>query len=160
MKIGRVVCGRLEMPTYGTRDAAQNWEEEHAETLTGLGLKQGKYSPCVFYHPEQEIRVVVHGDDFTILGRNKALDWLRKEMGKQMEIKYKERLERNKRGSVKILNRIATVTKGGLEYEADQRHAGITVKEMGLKENNRGVGSQECTRAQISAGRKKKKDDI
>ncbi len=37
-----------------------------------------------------------------------------------MEVKLPNRLERGKPGSVRILNRIATVTDQGLEYEADQ----------------------------------------
>ena len=48
------MCGRLELSMYGTRDAAQNWEEERAEMLIGLGFKQGKYTPCAFYHPERD----------------------------------------------------------------------------------------------------------
>ena len=88
----------MSMYRYGTRDAAQDWEEEHAEMLIGLGFKQGKYTPCAFHRPEKEIRIVARRDDFTILGRNKDLDWLRKEMGKKMEIKRKDRLERGRRG--------------------------------------------------------------
>ena len=30
------MCGRLEKSMYGTRDAAQNWEEHYAETMAGL----------------------------------------------------------------------------------------------------------------------------
>ena len=35
-------CGLLRVSLYGTRDAAQNWEEEFGSTLKGLGLVRGK----------------------------------------------------------------------------------------------------------------------
>ncbi len=38
-----------------------------------------------------------------------------------MEVKFKNRLERGKPGSVRILKRTVTVTDQGLESEADQR---------------------------------------
>ena len=33
---------------------------------------------------------------------------------------------------VRILNRLLTWTKNGIEYEADQRHADIIIKQLGL----------------------------
>ena len=62
------MCGRLEKSMYGTRDAAQNWELEHTELLLGAGFTQGVFSPCVFFHRERNIRIVIHDDDFTSLG--------------------------------------------------------------------------------------------
>ncbi len=63
------MCGMLEKSMYGTRDAAQNWEYEYTDMMKEAKLEQGKQSACVFYHPEKDVRVVVHGDDFTELGR-------------------------------------------------------------------------------------------
>ena len=59
------MCGELLKSMYGTRDAAQNWEYKYVEVMEGLGFQRGLANPCAFYHPEREIRVVVHGDDFT-----------------------------------------------------------------------------------------------
>ena len=53
---------------YGTRDAAQNWESEYVNFIEGLGFKSSKCSPCLFYHEDDQIHVVVHGDDFIVLG--------------------------------------------------------------------------------------------
>ncbi len=58
---------------YGTRDAAQNWEMEYTEMLPEAGFRQGSYSSCVFYHGQKKVRVVAHGDDFTILGPGESL---------------------------------------------------------------------------------------
>ena len=42
-------------------------------------------------------------------------------------------------GFVSILNRIATVVSGGLEYEADQWHAEILMEDMANDEGSKGV---------------------
>ncbi len=43
-----------------------------------------------------------------------------------------------------ILNRLVTVASGGLEYEADQRHAEILMKDMGINEGSKGVTMPGC----------------
>ncbi len=62
---------------YGTRDASQNWEMERTDMLLEAGFRQGSYSSCVFYHEQKNVRLVMHGDEFTELGPIKSLDWLR-----------------------------------------------------------------------------------
>ena len=42
---------------------------------------------------------------------------------------------------MRILNRIVTLTPKGIEYESDQRHAEIIVKQMGLKEGSKAVAT-------------------
>ena len=41
-------CGRLLKAMYGTRDAAQNWENACCEELEKLGFVRGKATPCAF----------------------------------------------------------------------------------------------------------------
>ncbi len=65
--------GKLGKAMYGTRDAAQNWEMEYTETMTGAKFKQGAHSASVFYHNEGSIRAAVHGDDFMVQGRSEDL---------------------------------------------------------------------------------------
>ena len=68
------MCGKLVKSMYGTRDAAHNWENEYSEFMVGVGFRRGEASPCVFYQEEKNLRVVVHGDDFTIWGLEADLD--------------------------------------------------------------------------------------
>ena len=68
------MCGKLNKAMYGTRDAAQNWEHEYSEFMETIGFMRGKASPCVFYNRHRELRVVIHGDDFTCLGNELELD--------------------------------------------------------------------------------------
>ena len=71
-------CAKLIKAMYGTRDAAQNWEHTYHQAHEEWGFQAGRASPCVMYHPQRGIRLVVHGDDFTVLGWEGDLDWYRK----------------------------------------------------------------------------------
>ena len=44
------MVGRLNFSMYGTRDAAQNWAEECANTMTKIGFERGTSSACLFAH--------------------------------------------------------------------------------------------------------------
>ncbi len=57
----------LKKATHGTRDEAHNSELEYTEMMMEAGLRQGSFSACVFYHEQKNVRVVAHGDDFTVL---------------------------------------------------------------------------------------------
>ena len=67
------LCGRLKFSLYGTRDAAQNWQAHVTKTMTDLGFVPGASSPCMFFHPQWELRSFVHGDDFVTTGSATAL---------------------------------------------------------------------------------------
>ncbi len=62
---------------YGTRDAAQNWQDVLTEHLEVNGFRRGRVNPCVFYNEAKKIRTVVHGDDYTSVGSPDSLQWLK-----------------------------------------------------------------------------------
>ena len=128
---------------YGTRDAAQNWEHAYVEQLEKLGFKRGLATPCAFYMKEKELRVVVHGDDFTVLGREEDLDWFRREISKAYEVKFRGRIgpEDKDQKSIRILNRVVEWTDAGIRYEADQRHAEIIVRKLGLSKEGKEIST-------------------
>ena len=66
-------CGKLFKAMYGTRDAAQNWEYDCVEALETMGFVKGKAAPCAFYMKERNLRLVAHGDEFTVLGYSGGL---------------------------------------------------------------------------------------
>ena len=74
------MCGKLVMAMYGTRDAPQNWEYEYTDFMKGCGFVQGKSTPCLCYHEPRNLRAVIYGDDFTVLGPEKQLDLVSKQM--------------------------------------------------------------------------------
>ena len=59
------MVARLLRHMYGTRMAADGWQEEYSTTLIGLGFTQGDACPNLFHHAERSTVTSVHGDDFT-----------------------------------------------------------------------------------------------
>ena len=41
------MCGRLLKSMYGTRDAAQNWENGYSDFLEGAAFQRGISTPCM-----------------------------------------------------------------------------------------------------------------
>lgn len=80
-------CGRLMMSMYGTRDAALNWALEYCDTPQAAGYVQGKANPCLFYHAEFNVSVMVHGDDFVALGSDQHLDNIKATLSDKYKIK-------------------------------------------------------------------------
>eukprot|EP00969_Alexandrium_andersonii_P326158 14411700-Alexandrium_andersonii.AAC.1 len=58
-----------------------------------------------------------------------------------MSTKVKGRLgpRREDMKDMRVLNRIVTWTDEGIWYEADQRHAELTIKGLGMKADSKGV---------------------
>ena len=136
-------CARLNKAMYGTRHAAQNWEWAYRSAHEEWGFRVGKSSPCIMYHPTRGIRLVVHGDDFTALGYEEDLNWYRKVLTQKSEAKVKGRLGPGKMDEkpMRVLNRFIQWTPSGIEYEADQRHAEIIVRELGLKSDSKSINA-------------------
>ncbi len=82
---------------------------------------------------------MIHGEDFAILGKGEDLEWLRKVIEKKKEVKREESLIRGCEGAVRVLKRVVSSTREGLENEADQRHAEIIVRDVRLKEHSKRV---------------------
>ena len=118
------------MSLYGTRDAAQNWQNTVERNLKKIGFKQGSASGSVYYHGGRNISTLVHGDDYVSVGAEADLEWLRVELENDYDIKTT--IVGRRRGlekEVRVLNRIIRWTEEGWEYEADQRHGEIIVGE-------------------------------
>ena len=109
-------CGKLLKSMYGTRDAAQNWGAAYSDFMRSLGFKQGKASPCVFWHPERELRCVVHGDDFNVLGWGQQLDWFWAKIKSKFLSKHRGRLGPGPFDlkAIRILNRIVEWSAEGI----------------------------------------------
>ena len=119
---------------FGKRDAGAIGESCYVDCLVGMGFNQGKGSPCCFEHPEWKVSVVVHGDDFTALGTDQALDKYEEGLRKSFECKMRGSLgeEAHDMKEIQLLNRIIPITPVGLMYEADPRHAELLAKAINL----------------------------
>ena len=120
---------------YGIRDAGSIWEDTYGHCLESAGFKSGISSPCVFYHALRNVTCVVHGDDFTSLGDDDALDWVEGVLAESFDIKVRGRLGTGCPGDneIRILNRIVRITEQGLEYEADPRHVDLISQSLNLQ---------------------------
>ena len=62
------VCGKLRKTMYGSLDAAQRWGQHYAQVLEAGRFSRGVASPC-HVHEGVQTYILVHGDDFFIVGR-------------------------------------------------------------------------------------------
>ena len=121
------MCGKLVYSLYGTRDAASNWEQEYTDCLTSLGFVAGRSTPCAVYHAGRDIRIVVHGADFTVLGTEDNIKWVFQSMSERYQHKMRGILgpDSHDQKEITILIRVLRWTVRGLEYEADPRHVDL-----------------------------------
>ena len=131
------VCGKLLFSMYGTRDAASNWEEEYSEFMGTLGMKKGVASPCHFYDEKEQIRILVHGDDFLGVGTERQLRALVEKIMEQYEARYEiigpaEHLQKR----TKIIGRFVTFTDEGIDIEVDPKYVQDAIKAYHLEDSN------------------------
>ena len=125
----------LKMSLYGTRDAAANFQEEVKKLMLKIGFTRGRYNTSTYFHKQKKLKVLVHGDDFVSSGMRQQALWFKNELEKRFKIKTK--VIGNGEGEMReatVLNRTIRVMENGWEYEADQRHADIIVKELNLRD--------------------------
>ena len=75
------------------------------------------------------------------MGDADQLDWFRRELSKKFELKFRGRIgpDINDDKSIRILNRVVTWTTKGINYEADQRHVEIIIKQLSLDSTSKPV---------------------
>ena len=132
-------CGRLRRHLYGTRGAAAGWEDEYTSFLEEIGFRRGLASGCLFYHPSRDLRVVVDGDDFTIVGGRPEVSWFESTMEERYAITKRGRLGSGAEDQKEmvLLNRVVRwVDNVGIEIEADPRQAERLVAQLGLTGSN------------------------
>ena len=92
---------------------------------------------------KRELKVAIHGDDFTILGAEKDLNWFREQIKSRFEVKFRGRIGPSEKDdkSIRLLNRVFEWTPEGIVVEADQRHAELIVQDLGLNERTKSVST-------------------
>ncbi len=128
-------CAKLLRHMYGTRSAADGWQEEYSSFLVEiLKFEQGASSPCLFRHPSRQLVCSVHGDDFTTTGSKEDLDWFENVIQEHYECTIQPRLGPGA-GDAKegiVLNRVIRWGDEGIEYESDPRQTEKLVAECGF----------------------------
>ena len=61
---------------YETQDASHIWQLDYVNLICGElgGFRRGKHSAALFHNPNQDVRMVVHGDDFVCLSDDDNLN--------------------------------------------------------------------------------------
>ena len=137
-------CAKLRKALYGTRAAASSWADCYSDILIKNGFRQGKSSPCLFYHEERKIMTLVHGDDFMSTGPMKSLGWLEAILKSKLEVKTEilgPQSEERCKDQVQFLNRVISWESKGIRYEAGPRHSEIIVNQLGLNKSSKSVGT-------------------
>ena len=132
----------------GTREASKQWAKRILEVMLLNDFSEVPSVPGLFYHPDRDITLSCHGDDFLAEGESDDLDWLDEIMVKNFETKVLPRIGDPAAGgqvaSGTHLRRIIKWTDKGFTWEADPKHAQVIVKELGL-EGAKGVDSPSST---------------
>ena len=79
--------GKLVRALYGTRDAPLAWLIVVKSDMKEMGFKECTVTNGVFTHPERDLRVVVHVDDFLLSGEGHRLQWFRDQLTPKSELK-------------------------------------------------------------------------
>jgi len=123
---------------YGLRTAAKDWEKEVKRVMVDvLGFQRGTSSPCLFWHKERDLRVSVHGDDFSVLGTEKEGRKFYQDLCAHWTVKSRGMLGADCT-EIDVLNRILTIhDDGSITLEADPRHVPLLLRSLGLEESSK-----------------------
>ena len=86
-----------------------------------MGFQPGRATVVAFFHPERDIRIIVHGDDFVVEGEESDLEWVRDVLAAKYEWKVRGILgpEPCDQKSVVVLGRAVEWRADELWWEAD-----------------------------------------
>ena len=128
----------------GTREASKQWAKRILAVMSKAGFLEVAFVPGLFYHPEWDVTLSCHGDDFLAEGEAQDLDKLDEVMLANFETKVLPRLGDPESGgevtSGKHLGRTISWSKAGYTWESDDKYSRTLVKELGLEGGN-GVDS-------------------
>ena len=62
-------------PIYGENSAPIRWEKTLFPFIKSLGFEKGDNEPCVFYHKERDLTVLVCVDDILADGYEEDIQW-------------------------------------------------------------------------------------
>ena len=127
-------CARLLYTLYGMRTAASGWEREYSGTLVEEGFVVGRANAVTFYHPERDVRTMVHGDDFFIEGQENDLKWVENVLRAKYPLKMRGILgpEKHDAKEVSVLNRVIRWERDGITVEADPKHVEKMLDDMDM----------------------------
>ena len=129
-RMGGKHVGKVVRALYGTRDAPLSWLTVVKNGMKEMGFSECKVTNGVFTHPERDIRVVVHVDDFPLSGEHHQLSWFQDQMPKKYELKVQTvGWSQGDNRELQFLGRVIRLTQTGIELEGDDKHVELMTKE-------------------------------
>ena len=121
--------------------AASGWMDDYARRLVEDGFQRGRAASTIFFHPKTQVRVVVHGDDFTFAGTESELRKIEAKMHEWFDVKVRGILGSGKRDvhEIEMLDRNLTWTEEGLE--GIDKHRRALLEGLGFNEESKAVNS-------------------
>ncbi|CAK0826515.1 unnamed protein product [Prorocentrum cordatum] len=121
--------GRLLRTLYGTRDAANAWDEFFNEAIVRREYEVGLSSPCLYYCAAEDSAGWRHGDDLVFEGPDEWLDRLEEGLRSVMILKRRAKLGWGTADDkhVTILNRLVDLNDASrvVSLEPDPRHVDL-----------------------------------
>ena len=98
-----------------------------------MGFDEAEQLPRYFYHPKTQVRVIVHGDDFTFAGTES--EQILAKMHEWYDIKVRGILGSGKRDvhEIEVLGKKLTWTEEGLENEGSDKQRRVEQEGLGVK---------------------------
>ena len=92
----------------------------------------------MYYHPSRDVRVLVHGDDFTVTGSESQLRYVTEVLQNKYNTKVMGILgpDFHDMDFITILHRIVEWAEARIQYEAGPQHVGLIIEELGLENAN------------------------
>ena len=143
-KHGEDKVGRLIKSMYGTQDPSHIRQVDYGTLIIGVlaGFRRGKHSAVLFHNSNEDVKMVVFGDDFVCLSNDDGL----KHIDNLLKSKYTAK-DMGTLGfgdsdvkSLLLLNRVFGVgtdqTGQYLDIELYLRHAPLIISESGCEHEN------------------------
>ena len=123
----------LRRALYGTRQASRLFGQLVADVLRDPGLIALKCIPNVYHHPQRDIDLVAHGDDFMADAEDHQLDLLEKILDDAIELKKVGRIGPGQQSSGHMLKREIRWNPEGFSWEADRSLIPKLLEGLGLE---------------------------
>ena len=101
--------------------------------MRSLGFIESVVMPSVYVHPEGDIEISIHVDDFLLVGAECDLKWAREEIAKTYTLKsciLGPGTDHTQ--EVKYLGRTIRWTAEGVEYEGNAKHVESLLESLGM----------------------------
>ena len=128
------------------------WQTHYTSLLEGAGFKRGRSNGAASCRASDDLRVLVHGDDFLALGDSEALESLDALLRSAYELKRLGTLgfEEGDTKTLHFLNRLLKAEhRDGRDcfvVEGDQRHVDLLISQLGL-ESAKGVETPDAKKS-------------